>query len=165
MPSSVFGRLYSEKAGNSEFEHPDTVVGELVYPDGKLVNIRICFQSVETTQRRYWIRGSNGSFCKNGVDPQEDQIIAGMAPTAVGFGKDKPESMHLVVRDDKGVPKDAQVPDLEPETYMAFYRAFGNAIESGKEEDIPVKANEASDVLLVIEAIIESAKAGKIVNI
>ncbi|CEJ93488.1 hypothetical protein VHEMI09071 [[Torrubiella] hemipterigena] len=165
MPSSVFGRIYSVKAGNTDLEFPDTVVGELVYPDGKLVNIRVCFQSVETTQRRYWVRGSNGSFTKDGVDPQEDQIIAGMAPTAVGFGEDEPSSMHLVVRDENGLPKKADVPDLEPATYMAFYKAFGDAIESGKEEGIPVKANEASDVLRVIEAMIESAKTGKIVNI
>ncbi|OAR00965.1 hypothetical protein LLEC1_04323 [Akanthomyces lecanii] len=110
---------------------------------------------------RFWVRGLKGSFHKVGLDPQEDQLKAGVKPTAEGFGKDKPESMRLSVVDAQGKSSLIAVPDLKPETYTTFYNAFGRAVETGKEEDVPVKPTEARDVLRIIEAIQESAKSGK----
>jgi predicted dehydrogenase len=53
--------------------------------------------------------------------------------------------------------------NVEPQTYAALYQAFANAIE-GKGE-IPVKAEEARDVLRIIEAAKESAKSGKSIEL
>lgn len=161
MPQSVRGRLLSQREGKPEFFNPDAVTAELTYPDGKLVHVRISSLSAEVEQQRFWVRGIKGSFHKVGLDLQEDQLKAGVEPTAEGFGKDKPESMRLTVVDADGKSSIAAVPDLKPETYMTFYNAFGKAVESGKEEDVPVKPTEARDVLCIIEAIQESAKSGK----
>jgi predicted dehydrogenase len=160
-PQSVRGRLLSQREGKPDFFNPDSVSADLAYPDGKVANIRISSLSVELDQPRFWIRGDKGSFHKFGLDPQEDQLKAGQSPSAAGFGKDKPESMKLAVVDADGKAKAAPVPDLVPETYTAFYNAFAKAVASGKEEDIPVKASEARDVLQIIEAVQESAKSGK----
>lgn len=161
MPQAVHGRLLSQREGKPDFFNPDAVSAELTYPDGKLAYIRISQQSAEVTQPRFWVRGTNGSFHKVGLDPQEDQLKAGVKPTAEGFGKDPASSMRLNVIDAEGKAQEATVPDLQPETYMTFYNAFGKAVESGKEEDVPVKASEARDVLRIIEAVQESAKTGK----
>ncbi|KAM3530505.1 hypothetical protein NHJ13051_001338 [Beauveria bassiana] len=161
LPQSVHGRLLSQRAGKPDFFNPDAVAAELTYPDGKLVHVRISALSVEVDQPRFWVRGDKGSFRKVGLDPQEDQLKAGAKPTVEGFGKDKPESMRLTVVDADGKSSVAPVPDLKPETYTAFYNAFGKAVETGKEEDVPVKATEARDVLRIIEAVLESAKSGK----
>ncbi|OAQ66286.1 NAD binding Rossmann fold oxidoreductase [Pochonia chlamydosporia 170] len=161
MPQAVHGRTLSQRAGKPDYFNPDAVSAELTYPDGKLVNIRISVLSVETVQPRFWVRGYKGSFHKVGLDPQEDQLKAGEKPTAAGFGVDKPENMRLVLVDDDGKMREEKVPVLKPETYMTFYNAFGKALESGKEEDVPVKASEARDVLRIIEAVLESAKTGK----
>lgn len=161
MPQSVHGRLLSQRNGKPDFFNPDAVAAELTYPDGKLVNVRISQQSVELIQPRFWVRGTKGSFHKIGLDPQEDQLKAGVSPASEGFGKDPASSMRLAVVDADGKAQEAPVPDLKPETYMAFYNAFGAAVASGKEEDIPVKPTEARDVLRIIEAVQESAKTGK----
>ncbi|KAJ3478005.1 hypothetical protein NLG97_g8691 [Lecanicillium saksenae] len=161
MPQSVHGRLLSQRAGKPDFVNPDAVAAELTYPDGKLVHVRISQLSAEVDQLRFWVRGDKGSFHKIGLDPQEDQLKAGDKPTIEGFGKDKPESMRLTVVDADGKSSIAPVPDLKPETYITFYHAFGKAVETGKEEDVPVKATEARDVLRIIEAVLESAKSGK----
>lgn len=160
MPQSVHGRVMSQRAGKPDFFNPDAVSAELTYPDGKLINVRISAMSAETVQQRFWIRGTQGSFHKVGLDLQEDQLKAGQKPTAAGFGKDAPESMRLTVIAN-GKPVEQAVPDLQPETYMTFYKAFAHAVETGKEEDIPVKPSEARDVLRIIEAVLESAKSGK----
>ena len=72
------------------------------------------------------------------------------------------EIMKLtVVGDDGSTIREEKVPDLEPETYRAFYAAFAGAVASGREEDVPVKPTEARDVLRIIEGVIESAKTGR----
>lgn len=164
-PASVRGRLLSQREGRPDFFNPDSVSADLNYANGMVANIRISALSVEMDQPRFWIRGDKGSFHKLGLDPQEDQLKAGLKPSAAGFGKDKPESMKLTVIDADGKPKAAPVPDLVPETYTTFYNAFAKAVASGKEEDIPVKASQARDVLRIIEAVQESAKSGKEVSL
>lgn len=161
MPQSVRGRLLSQRAGKPDFFNPDAVLAELAYPDGKLAHVRISSLSAEVDQLRFWVRGDKGSFRKTGLDVQEDQLKAGVSPTADGFGKEKPEVMRLNVIGADGKAAEAPVPDLKPETYTTFYTAFAKALQTGKEEDVPVKATEASDVLRIIEAVQESAKTGK----
>ncbi|KID97139.1 NAD(P)-binding domain protein, partial [Metarhizium majus ARSEF 297] len=139
MPRAVHGRLLAQRAGTPDLFNPDAVAAELTYPDGKLVH----------------------SFRKRGLDPQEDRLKAGVEPSAPGFGREDPDSMRLVLVGDDGAPREAKVPDLEPETYAAFYAAFGRALESGRDEDLPVKASEARDVLRILEAVVESAKTGR----
>jgi predicted dehydrogenase len=166
LPESVHGRLLNQRQGKlCDLFNPDGVAAELSYPNGMLANIRISVLSAEISQPRFWVRGAKGSFTKLGLDPQEDQLKAGMKPSEAGFGKDKPESMRLTTVSEGDKIQEAKVPDLEPETYSTFYSAFGKALESGKEEDVPVKASEARDVLRIIEAIVESAKDGKNVSL
>lgn len=161
LPQAVHGRLLSQREGKADFFNPDGVNAELTYPDGLIVNVRISVLSAETIQPRFWVRGFKGSFRKNTLDPQEDQLKAGIKPTAAGFGKENLENMKLTVVDDDGKIREEKVPELEPETYTAFYAAFAKALVSGKEDDIPVKATEARDVLRIIEGVMESAKTGR----
>ncbi|KJZ77231.1 hypothetical protein HIM_03552 [Hirsutella minnesotensis 3608] len=160
MPQAVHGRLLSQRAGKADFFNPDAVSAELTYPDGMLVHIRISVLSAETSQPRFWVRGSKGSFRKLGLDLQENQLKAGMKPDDATFGRDPVGCMRLNLVANDGSIREEKVPELVPETYRAFYAALGNAVESGREEDVPVKASEARDVLRILEAILESAKTG-----
>ncbi|KFA51333.1 hypothetical protein S40293_04360 [Stachybotrys chartarum IBT 40293] len=165
LPQAVHGRLLNQREGRAELTSPDSVSAELTYPNGMLVNVKIGILSVEAPQPRFWVRGTKGSFAKTGLDNQEDQLKAGTAPTADGFGVDDPESMRLTLAAEDGTFSRAPVPARAPETYKAFYAAFGRAVESGREEDVPVKAAEARDVLRIIEAVAESARTGKDVSL
>lgn len=161
MPQAVHGRLLSQREGRADLFNPDGVVAELTYPDGLIVNVRISVLSAETVQPRFWVRGFKGSFRKDTLDPQEDQLKAGVKPTAAGFGREKAGTMKLTVVGDDGKIREDKVPELEPETYRAFYAGFARALASGKEEDVPVKATEARDVLRIIEGVVESARTGR----
>lgn len=164
-PQSVHGRLLSQRSGKFDFENPDAVSAELTYPDGLLVNIRVSVMSVEAEQPRFWVRGTKGSFRKVNRDPQEGHLQAGKKVTDADFGKDDPKHMKLVLVGEDGVPREQPAPILEPITYRAFYAQLAKAIESGREEDVPVAASEARDVLQILEAVLESAKTGKDVTI
>lgn len=161
MPLSVHGRMMSQRRGEMDYDAPDSIYAELTYPNAVLVHIRIGVLCAETAQPRFWVRGTKGSFHKYGLDAQEGQLKAGMKLSDPGFAKEDPANMRLVLVTDDGQFKEAQAPQLEPATYKAFYAELAKAIESGKEEDIPVKATEVRDVLKVIEAVVESAKTGK----
>lgn len=161
MPQAVHGRLLSQREGKFDFENPDGLAAELTYPDGLLVNIRISVLSAELDQPRFWVRGYKGSFRKLGLDTQEEQLQSGIKATDEGFGKEDPKNYKLVLVGDDGKAKEVQAPISEPATYKAFYAELAKAVESGKEEDVPVKATEARDVLRLIEGVLESAKTGK----
>lgn len=160
-PQSVHGRLLSQRSGKFDFENPDGVSAELTYPDGLLVNIRISVLSAELEQPRFWVRGTKGSFRKLGLDTQEDALKAGTKATDEGFGKEDPARYKLIVVDENEKAKEQPLSSIEVPTYKAFYSQLAKAVESGKEEDVPVKASEARDVLQIIEGVFESAKSGK----
>jgi hypothetical protein len=46
--------------------------------------------SVETEKVRFWVRGIKGSYCKPGVDLQEEQLPGGGNATDAGFGNEHP---------------------------------------------------------------------------
>jgi predicted dehydrogenase len=46
-----------------------------------------------------------------------------------------------------------------PPTYVEYYRVFGKALAG--EGEVPVKAEEARDVLKIIEVALQSSKEGK----
>jgi predicted dehydrogenase len=170
MPSGVYGRFVRQREGKlvkgasgAADDEPDSVTAVLSYADsGVLVHVRAGVVSVEAQQLRFWVRGSKGSYRKTGLDPQEDQLRGGGKATDAEFGReDESRYGRLCVLAEDGSVQDGVCPTVEPETYVKFYELFAKAVESGKEEDIPVPATQAAQVLRIIEAIRESAKTGK----
>ncbi|VUC24569.1 unnamed protein product [Clonostachys rosea] len=161
MPQTVHGRLLSQRNGGFDFQTPDSIAVELTYPDGLLVNIRTSVLSAEVVQPRFWVRGTKGSFQKWTLDPQEDQLIAGMKATDPGFGRDDSKNLRLTLVGEDNVPREAPAPGNEPVTYKAFYMELAKALASGEDKDVPVRATQARDVLRLIEAVIESAKMNR----
>lgn len=167
LPTVVYATFVDERQGILGLSHnPSSLSAVLKYDTGCLVNIRISIMSAEERQRRFWVRGTTGSYHKFGLDPQEDQLKAGMKVTDEKFGHED-ESMHgvLSVVQGDGRIKEIQCPTVEPATYREFYRQFAAALASGKEEDIPVKAEEAEEVLRIIEALRESGRDGREVRL
>ncbi|KAK4169043.1 hypothetical protein QBC43DRAFT_84555 [Cladorrhinum sp. PSN259] len=169
MPTGVTGKFVNQREGRivngdgTEDQEPDSVTAVLSYRDtGLLVYVRAGVASVETKQPRFWIRGTKASYHKSGLDPQEDWLRAGGKATDAGFGKEGEERYgKLCVLTEEGKVEDQVCPTVEPETYIKFYELFAKSLVSGKEEDVPVTASQAAQVLRIIEAVKESAKSGK----
>ncbi|KAH6641332.1 hypothetical protein F5144DRAFT_506501 [Chaetomium tenue] len=169
MPSAVYGRFVRQREGRlvkgveGEGDEPDSVTAMLSYEEtGLVVYVRIGVVSVESEQVRFWVRGSKGSYHKTGLDPQEGQLRGGGKATDAGFGREtEAEFGRLSVLGGDGVVVDRAYPTVEPDTYLKFYELFAKAVESGKEEDVPVPATQAAQVLRIIEALKESAKTGR----
>ncbi|KAI1437392.1 hypothetical protein GGR50DRAFT_644770 [Xylaria sp. CBS 124048] len=160
-PTSVFAKLTSQREARvlspeDPSVEPDSVNMQLFYPDGLIVHVRIGVLSAETRQPRFWIRGSKGSYHKDGLDTQEDQLKAGMKTSDSQFGKD-PEAFHgRLVRVGEGEKMNEEAwPNVEPVTYSKIYELFGEALRGNG--PVPVPATEARDVLRILEAARESS--------
>ncbi|KAK0636090.1 hypothetical protein B0T17DRAFT_503569 [Bombardia bombarda] len=167
MPTSVSAKLVNQRegrlvTGEGEDEQPDSLSAVLSYArTGLLVYVRAAVASAEREQMRYWVRGTRGSYHKSGLDPQEDMLRAGGKATDVGFGREGEERFGRVcVVGEEGKVEERVWPTAEAETYLRFYELFAEAVGSGREEDVPVPATQAAQVLRIIEAIRESARSG-----
>jgi predicted dehydrogenase len=140
----------------------------LHYDDGKLlVTAKAGVVSPEVDQLRFWVRGTKGSFKKFHLDPQEDQLKGAKAgaPLPEDFGVEVADRAATVTTLGEGGKLDRKVwaTVSPPPTYVEYYRVFGEALE-GKGE-VPVKAEEARDVLEIIEAALLSSKEGRSVTL
>ncbi|KAJ0278081.1 hypothetical protein Brms1b_006727 [Colletotrichum noveboracense] len=166
LPCSVYGRLLNQKRGCLDLMHPDSVHAQLNYANGMIVNIRISDMSVESPQRRFWIRGTKASFKKDGMDPQEAQLESGLLPTSSNFGVERTgsEGRLVIVRKD-GTIQELSHPSVRSQNYGALYQGFAEAVWSGNEDMVPVSALQAREVLRILESVYASAKVDQVVKL
>ncbi|KAF4822712.1 putative oxidoreductase [Colletotrichum siamense] len=166
LPSSVYGRLLNQKRGCLDLMHPGSVHAQLNYADGMIVNIRISDMSVESPQRRFWIRGTKASYKKDGMDPQEAQLESGLLPTSSNFGVERAgsEGRLVIVRKD-GTIEELSPPSVRSKNYGALYQEYAEAICSGNENMVPVPALQAREVLRILESVYASAKVDQVVKL
>jgi scyllo-inositol 2-dehydrogenase (NADP+) len=92
---------------------------------------------------RFAVHGTDGSFVKHGLDPQEAQLKAGMDPRASDFGVDQvdglfthPDSARETIHSERG-------------DYRAFYERVADAVLDGA--PVPVDPADARDGLWLID--------------
>ncbi|EME86229.1 uncharacterized protein MYCFIDRAFT_72273 [Pseudocercospora fijiensis CIRAD86] len=145
---------------------PDSHTVLLHYDGPLLVTVKAGVVSPEVEQLRYWVRGTKGSFKKFHLDRQEDQLRKeNVGPGHPEFGVD-PESHYgtlITVENEKATPVVKKYPTIKPATYVEYYRIFAKAIRGDGE--VPVKAEEARDVLQIIELAMLSSKEGRTVDV
>ncbi|KAJ1328873.1 scyllo-inositol 2-dehydrogenase (NADP+) [Microdochium nivale] len=190
LPGSVYAKFSAQRdavlitpaatADAAAAAEPDSIVVTLYYPSpspsssslahpGLTVRASATVHSAETRQPRFWIRGTKGSYYKTGLDTQEPQLRAGMAVGDPQFGlEDERACAGRLVTVDAGsngsgdAMTERALPNVAPpQTYARFYELFARALASGREEDVPVPATQAADVLRIIEAAKESAFTGR----
>jgi scyllo-inositol 2-dehydrogenase (NADP+) len=118
--------------------------------------MRVCLRSsaMRTVPRpRFAVHGAKGMFVKHGLDPQEDQLKAGIRPGDAGFGETSDHG-SIVLADGRERP----VP-TERGNYQAFYDAVAAAIVDGA--PVPVTSEQARDGLLLIELARRAAQLGQ----
>lgn len=107
---------------------------------------------------RYVVHGTKGSFTKWGLDPQEDQLKAGMRPDAPGFGEE-PESAwgELKLCSESG-PAIRRV-KTERGDYRGFYENVRDVLLGNAE--LEVKPEQAWRTTRLIELARESSGQGR----
>lgn len=106
---------------------------------------------------RFVVHGTRGSYLKNGLDTQEDQLKAGLRPGQSGFGAGNEAGRLHAVADD-GQESERDVPNAAG-NYADLYRALAAAIREGT--PFPVSPQDAIDVMTIVELAMQSAAEGR----
>jgi scyllo-inositol 2-dehydrogenase (NADP+) len=111
---------------------------------------------------RFALRGTQGTFVKYGLDPQEDALRRGGTPRDKGWGVEEPARWGTIEtrNGSEGLPEKVET---LPGRYQAFYEGLYEAIVN--ETEPVVKPEQARDVIRIIELAIESSREGKTVEV
>ncbi|KAK3113925.1 hypothetical protein LTR53_008292 [Teratosphaeriaceae sp. CCFEE 6253] len=165
MPAKVTGFITTQRRNPPEDGAHDSHTLILQYPARNLmVTVKAAIVSPEAEQLHFWVRGTEGSFKKFGVDVQEDQLKARMKPGDDGFGIESESAFGTVttMTDGKPVRKTYETVSPPP-TYLEFYRLFAKALKG--EGEVPVQPQDARDCLRIIEAAFLSSREGRTVDL
>lgn len=167
MPTSVNGFFNVERDGVRKGEEPDAFSAVLRYggAGGMLVFAKASVISVVERQPRFLVKGTKGTYEKEGLDCQEEQLRHGGKPTDEGYGvEDAKKAGSLTVVDSEGKITKSVQENVVPGAYPEFYRLWAEALVREDESLIPVKVGEVVDVLRIMEAVKESAMTGRSIN-
>ncbi|KAF9451624.1 NAD(P)-binding protein [Macrolepiota fuliginosa MF-IS2] len=130
--------------------------------------LRANILSARSSQLRYLVRGTRGSYIKYGVDVQEDQLKVIHAPGAIlesHYGKE-PDSLWGTVENLQGDGASfnrATWPSEDAGCYTDLFRNLAAAIREGTDLLVPWK--DAQTVIELIELAQKSANEGKTVDV
>lgn len=111
---------------------------------------------------RFILHGTEGSYLKWGLDPQEESLKSGNVPTSARWGEEPEEAWGRINSTYQGAPLVGTYPTV-PGNYLGFYENVFQAIRLRK--PLSVTPEQARDVIRIIEAAYESSRLGKIVNL
>jgi len=148
MPDSVSADIFAQRPGATVDDYFDL---RLDY-DSR----RVCLRAsslVSAPRPRFAVHGSAGSFVKNGIDPQEAQLKAGMDPRDPRFGVEEQSGTITLA--------DGSVEQVRGErgNYLAFYDALAAAILDGA--PVPVDPADARAGLMLIDLARRAAATGQ----
>jgi predicted dehydrogenase len=109
---------------------------------------------------RYILHGTEGSFLKWGIDPQEADLKAGKYPNETGWGKEPQKLWGKLNTEWNGLHFSGRIETLAG-NYLAYYNNILEAIRNGAE--LIVQPQHSLDVMRIIEAAIESNRNGNAV--
>jgi scyllo-inositol 2-dehydrogenase (NADP+) len=125
------------------------------YPDVK-VTLKAGYL-VREPGPRYQLHGTEGSYLKYGIDPQEDALKGGALPVGKDWGTEPEEEWGLLNAGTGDKAFRGKYPTL-PGRYLDFYEDVYRALRDRKEPS--VTGEQANLVIRVIEAARESSRKG-----
>ena len=107
---------------------------------------------------RFTLHGTQGTFRKFGMDPQEAHLLAGDMFSSRPWGVERPEDWGTLVVDEGGEPVSTRIP-TEPGDYRGFYVNLRDALHGNAA--LAVTPLQAWKTMRVIEMALESSRTGQ----
>ena len=149
MPQSITAQLAKQREGAQAVDYFDVRLG---YPE-----LQVALKAgmlVRELGPRFTIHGTNGSWIKYGIDPQEAALKAGQTPNNPNWGQESAEAWGVLNTELNGLSLRGTIETIAGD-YLAYYRNVAQAIQ-GKAEII-VQASQARSVIRLIELAEQSA--------
>ena len=111
---------------------------------------------------RYTLHGTHGSFLKWGIDPQEELLKQGANPSEPDWGKEPESQWGILNTDINGIHIRGRVETVAG-NYAAYYDNIYDMLRHHAEPE--VTPEQALNVLLLIEAAMESSRSGQMIEL
>jgi len=108
--------------------------------------------------KRFSVKGDQGSYEKQGLDPQEDRLKAGVLPTEPSWADETVEHYGRLYSADS-----VETVATQRGGYQYYFLTMADAIRSNS--DAPVNAKDALWSIKLIELAMESSRLGKTLTI
>lgn len=148
FPLEIDARLGIQRPGGKVDDYYDI---RLQYTDFQVI-VRSSYL-VREPMPRYILHGTEGSFVKFGIDPQEQALKDGRLPGSAGWGSEPPSDWGRINTNVSGLHISGTVETLHG-NYLTYYNNVYDVIRNGGE--LAVKPGESRDVIKLIEACAES---------
>ncbi len=153
MPQQVYADLRIQRPQGEAIDSFELILDY----DGLKVTLK-SGSLVREPAPRFVLHGDRGSFVKYGLDVQEDALKAGLHPNLhADWGCEPEASAGTLHTEFEGVTFRGPVTTL-PGDYREYYRGIYKAVAEGAKP--PVTAQQAADVMRIIELAMESADKG-----
>jgi predicted dehydrogenase len=110
---------------------------------------------------RYMLHGTDGSFLKWGLDPQEADLKSGKYPNEPNWGVESKKHWGKLNTEMNGLHFTGRLETITG-NYLSYYDNIYEAIRNGA--DLIVKPEQSLDIMRIVEAAIESNKTGNSVR-
>lgn len=157
MPSELDARVGIQRPNGRVEDYYDV---RMQYKDFHAI-VKSSYLVREATPR-YILHGTEGSFIKYGIDPQEQALKDGKTPGMTGWGTEGKEWWGKINSTINGLHVEGLI-ETVPGNYTQFYKSLYESIRNGK--PLSVKPEESKDVIRLIEACYESNQSRKAVKI
>jgi scyllo-inositol 2-dehydrogenase (NADP+) len=157
MPKHIFADVRAQRTGSTVDDSFDIFMH---YKNTKCL-VRGSYL-VKEEGPRYILHGTEGSFLKFSLDPQEGMLKEGYLPNSNNWGEESDEYWGRLKRNQSGEDQE-QIIETFPGNYLAYYDSIFQHLRKGT--PLAVTAESARDVIQIIEAAYESALTKKVVSI
>ena len=144
LPDEVYADMRTEREESGGIDNFEI---SLYYPDKKV--ILSATQVAALPGPHFMIHGREGSYLKNGFDPQEQALQNGSGPGDPGFGSESEADYGTLRVLSDGVLNTEKVP-TETGNYGGFYDNLYRAMR--EDADLLVPPQQTVDVLRILEA-------------
>ena len=110
----------------------------------------------------YILHGAKGSFIKSKADVQETDLQVGKKPSSQDWGVEPDTEQGLLHTEINGKIVKKKIPSLQG-NYMRYYDTIYEAIRQNK--PLEVTAEEATNVIKIIQAALQSHEKGKVITL
>ena len=156
MPDAVYADIGKIRDGGMVDDYYHI---QLIYPNLK-ASVKASYLVREETPR-YIINGTDGSFVKYGIDPQEEMLKVGSSPSLPGWGREDESLWGILNTNINGSHFRGKIETVNG-NYGYFYDEVYDAIRNNKSPS--TAASNVISVIKILESAFESAKERKAVS-
>jgi predicted dehydrogenase len=155
-PISVFADLRTERPSSKIID-----AFEVILNYGKLKATLKSNYLSKIPLPRFTLHGTEGSYIKNGLDPQEEELKKMGYRKSPEWGMELPDYWGMIDTKLNGLTFSGEIETI-PGSYGDFYDNLYEAIKNGKE--LAVKPEQAMNTIRIIELAMESAEKGSVIK-